>query len=49
MKTKMQTSATAAEQEYTAPQTETIEIEVLQNILGGSNIPLPGIPGEDWG
>ncbi len=44
----MKTSATAAEQEYTAPQAETIEIEILQNILGGSNVTLPGIPGENW-
>lgn len=49
MKTKTEKPATAMEQEYTAPQTETIEIEILQNILGGSNVTLPGIPGEEWG
>ncbi len=47
---KKAASQNKAAKQYTAPDIEIIDIELTQNILGGSPVsdPLPGMPGRNW-
>lgn len=43
-----QNNPSATEQQYVAPDIEIIDIELEQNILGGSTGAVPDFSGEEW-